>query len=364
MFDFQLEFESAITQVAVRSGGLLEIGAALGSLPGIEAGIAVVITDERVGALYAEGVLESLGGHGWTTLEQRIPPGEGSKTLAQAHRIYDFLASSRVGRDATLIALGGGVVSDLTGFVAGTWMRGVRFVICPTTLESAVDACLGGKTGVNLPAGKNLVGVFHQPAAILVDPRCLCTLEKRDVAAGLAESVKHALIRSEEFLSWHEDHAAAMLSLEEEVIRELILRNLRIKGDIVQKDTLEKSGQRMLLNLGHTVGHAIETCCGYSLRHGECVGLGMLAACRLSELQVGLDGETTARVTRLLQRVGLPTKLTDPVEADRIIECVRMDKKARGGQVQFVLLEAVGRPVICADIPESWVRQAYASIVA
>ena len=322
-----------------------------------------LITDESVGVLYAPALLESLQQAGFRTAEHRIIPGEASKTLAVAGELYDYLARHNVGRDGLILALGGGVVSDLAGFVAATWMRGVRFAICPTTLEADVDASIGGKTAVNIPAGKNLVGAFHHPELVAIDPTCLDSLDRRDVRAGLAESVKHAMISSEAFLSWQEANAEAILSLDPGLMAELILRNVEIKATVVERDAREQTGARIMLNFGHTIGHAIEACCGFALRHGECVSLGMLAACRLSADTGPLEHAVTARLESLLSRLGLPMTLADPIETDRIVSTIRNDKKVRGGTERYVLLGGIGKPIVRDDVPESAVRRAYESLL-
>ncbi len=261
-----------------------------------------------------------------------------------------------------ILALGGGVISDLGGFAAATWMRGIRFAICPTTLESAIDASIGGKTAVNLPGAKNLVGAFHSPVLVATDPTCLSTLEPLDVSAGMAESIKHALIADAEFLVWHETHAEAIRKLDETVLTELILRNVRIKCGVVARDPFEQSGDRMVLNFGHTIGHAIEANCGNALRHGACVALGMLAACRLSQA-LGLVASTLVdRVAALLARYELPTQLERAHDTDTLLESVHKDKKARGKTVRFVLLEDVGRPVIREDVSQQQMREAIESL--
>jgi 3-dehydroquinate synthase len=262
------------------------------------------------------------------------------------------------------VAIGGGVVSDLAGYVAATWMRGIRFVIFPTTLEADVDAAIGGKTAVNLPQGKNLVGAFHQPTFVGIDPECLRTLPARDLRAGLAESVKHALLRSVDFLAWHESRIDDILSLDGETLVELIRTNVQIKGDIVQRDAQERGNLRVLLNLGHTVGHAIESCCAYRLRHGECVSLGMVAACRIARAVGLLDEGTVSRVTTLLSRIGLPIELPERLDVGGVFDVMRSDKKILGGKVRLVLLEAVGRPVVRDDIPETVVREAFESLLS
>jgi 3-dehydroquinate synthase len=365
MFDLEVQHPAELTRVTVKLNVCAEVGELLRTLIGDGRRLqAVVITDERVGELYGEVLLESLGGASFVTYEHRLVPGEASKRLAVADTVYRFLADHGIGRDAVLIALGGGVVSDLAGFVAATWMRGIRLAICPTTLEADIDACFGGKTAVNVPGGKNLVGVFHQPVLVAVDPMCLRTLDSRDVRAGLAESVKHALISSESFFAWHEDNGKAVVSLDEELITELILRNLRVKASIVEKDALERTHTRMLLNFGHTIGHAIEACCEFELRHGECVSLGMLAACRLSVALGLLKESAVTRVEALLKQFGLPTRLADRIEAGPILDTIRNDKKVRGGAPQFVLLENIGRPVVRDDVAESRIREAYESLLA
>lgn len=365
MSDLTIQIGTESTDVSVRLDSLRDVGRLLGAALAEDGRPqVVVVTDRHVGELYAKRVLSSLEAERFEVLDYRMEPGEASKDLRVAGDLYRFLADHAVGRDAVVLALGGGVVSDLAGFVAATWMRGIRFVVCPTTLEADIDASIGGKTAVNLPAGKNLVGAFHQPFLVIVDPTCLNTLDARDVRAGLAESVKHALIRSEPFLAWHEGNAEKILALDEDVVRSLILQNLAIKAKIVEEDALERTGARMLLNFGHTIGHAIESGCGFTLRHGECVALGMLAACRLSTRLGLLDGAVVTRVERLLSRLGLPTCLAHKIEPDRILDAVRIDKKVRRRAPTFVLLEGVSKTTLRNDVPDSHVREAYESLLA
>jgi 3-dehydroquinate synthase len=319
------------------------------------AGSVVVVTDDRVDRLHANRIVESFQRAGVQPLKFVVPAGEASKTPAVAGQIYEFLMEQDVHRDGRIVAVGGGMVSDLAGFVAGTWMRGIDYSIFPTTVESAIDACLGGKTAVNLPGGKNLVGVFHPAGRILVDPDCFATLEPRDVRAGLAESIKHALISSEEFLAWHEAHHDCLTRPDDGLMEELIVRNLTFKGGIVSRDPFERIGERVKLNFGHTVGHAIEDSAGFLLRHGECVGLGMLVACRLSQ-RIGLEEAVLRRVEALLAGLGLPTRIPREAETERVLAALRRDKKALAGRVRFVLLSAVGTPVLRDDVEESSVR--------
>ncbi len=364
MADLRIQFDAGTTELTVQPDVRREFGALLrGLVPGPAGPKVVIVSDKRVGAIYGSDLSASLHRAGFETLEYCIEPGEGSKSLAVLANLYQFLADHTVARDAVVVALGGGVVSDLAGFAAATWMRGVRFAVCPTTLEADIDASVGGKTGVNLPGAKNLVGAFHQPILVAVDPTCLKTLEPRDVRAGLAESIKHALISSDEFLTWQELNVEAILALDDTLTSELILRNLRIKAEIVERDALERTGARALLNFGHTIGHAIEACCGFTLRHGECVSLGIVAACRLSHGLGLLEQPAVERVEAILKHFGLPTQLTEPIDTDRIMLSMRNDKKTQGGALRFVLLESIGQPVIRSDVPEQQVRAAYESLL-
>jgi len=361
MLERSFKFENEECRVIIRLGACGDVGSLL-NRTSAKGGQVVVVTDDHVGSLHGKTVVESLRRSGFRTLEHIIPSGEASKNLAEVGKLYEVLTQQAIAKDAVLLALGGGVVSDLGGFVAGTWMRGIRFVICPTTLEADVDACLGGKTAINIPGGKNLVGVVHQPFLIAIDPDCLRTLEPRDVRAGAAESIKHAFLSSEEFVVWHEEHIDAVLTLNPSVIEELITRNLSFKASIVAKDVADRSGARAVLNFGHTLGHGIEECCGFQLRHGECVALGMLAACRLSQGFSVLDARIVDRLTRLLERCGLPTRLSLPVDAEHVLDTLRRDKKIRGGSLGFIALEAIGRPSVRHDVPEAMLRAAFESL--
>jgi 3-dehydroquinate synthase len=328
----------------------------------IEPTRALIIFDSNVGPLYASGTATALERAGWKVSGFSFRAGEQSKTLATASRAFEVLAEIKMPRDGIVVALGGGVVSDLAGFVASTWMRGIRWINCPTTMEADVDACLGGKTAVNLPAGKNLVGVFHDPTMVVVDPDCLSTLPRRDVCAGLAEAVKHALLQSNDELAWLETNAEKILTLDPLTICELIERNLRFKGRIVTDDPHETTGRRILLNFGHTIGHAIEKCAKGDLRHGECVALGMVAACHIAQ-RAGLIGdETVQRINALLAAFELPTRLDLSLDRGALLESILLDKKAAGGKVRLVLLQGVGAPVIRNDIAPDWIAEAFDSL--
>jgi len=360
MLDFSVNAGSHKTRVAVGPNALLEVGSLLTQvLQANSSRHVAIVADRRVAALHGERLIGSLSRAGYRVCEHRIDPGEGSKNLSTLGELYAYLKAQEIGRDAVVVALGGGVVSDLAGLAAATWMRGIDWVVCPTTMEADLDACLGGKTGIDLPGGKNLVGAFHHPILVVVDPTCLDTLDPRDVRAGLAESVKHALIDSSDFLAWQEAHVSSILALDEAVTTDLIIRNLRIKAGVVELDPREHTGARMMLNFGHTIGHAIEDCCQYDLRHGECVSLGMVAACRLSQALDLLDVTVVDRVEALLRLLGLPTRLDRPIEFKRIAATMQCDKKARGGNAQFVLLEGIGQPVVRGDVPYDAICRAY-----
>ncbi|MBI1825095.1 MAG: 3-dehydroquinate synthase [Planctomycetes bacterium] len=322
----------------------------------------VLVSDRMVIGHYGAAVMQTLAASGFDLDEFIIECGERSKSLESAEALYRFLAGHHVERDALILALGGGVVSDLAGFVAATWMRGIRWAICPTTLEAQIDAAIGGKTAINIPGGKNLVGAFHEPTFVLIDPATLATLPDRDFRSGLAESVKHALITSEEFFAWHESHCEAILSRNSSVLDELIHRNVQTKSDIVASDPRETTGARMVLNFGHTIGHAIEECSDFSLRHGECVALGMIAACRLSTVLGLTDAQLADRVTALLQKLGLPTVLTTAIPENQIISAVRKDKKNRSVGLRFVLLEGIGRTIVPEDVAESKIIETYKNL--
>ncbi len=317
-----------------------------------------IIADKRVADLHLK---RALAGFELRPLVLTFPPGEASKSLRSVERLCRRLAKARFERDGVIIALGGGVAGDLAGFVAATWLRGVRFIQVATTLLAAVDASVGGKTGVNLAAGKNLVGAFHQPQAVIIDVEFLKTLDARDMAAGLAESVKHAVVKDPAFLSWHEDHADAIVGRDEAVLSDLIARNCEIKAAVVAKDERE-AGLRAILNHGHTIGHAIEHLLDYELRHGECVALGMLAENELSCARNWLPRADAERIRALLARLGLPDRLPRSLSAEAVCATCRVDKKVRGAAVNFVLVRALGDPVRVADISDAEIAAAIGTI--
>ena len=354
------EFASGTCTVQISPGVRRRIGPALAG--STRSRRVLLVSDENVAPLYAEEVTKSLTEAGLTTDLHVVPAGESSKSLSQASAIYDHLAAGRYARDATLLTLGGGVVGDLGGFVAATWMRGIGFVNCPTTLEADVDAAIGGKTAVNHQAGKNLIGAFYQPKFVFIDPECLASLSQRDLIAGLAESIKHAAIRDRDFLDFHNRHREAILTRDASILAELISKNVGIKAAVVLQDEQERRGIREALNFGHTVGHAIESWAGYTYRHGEAVALGMVVACRLSVLLGLLSENDAAAVRETLATFGLPIALDAPVSIDQLRDHLSLDKKIAGGQPRYVLLEGLGKTVVRDDVPESAVREALAAL--
>jgi len=319
---------------------------------------AFVISDDQVAPHYLARVVEALARArpglrigSWT-----LPAGEASKTLATFGQAIDALAGAGVRRDATLFALGGGVVGDLAGFAAAAWMRGIDCVQLPTSLLAMVDSSVGGKTAVDLPQGKNLVGAFHPPRAVVVDTATLRTLPARELRAGLAEVVKYGAIVDAPFLDWLEDHADALLAMDDDALAEAIARSCAHKAAIVERDPFER-GERALLNFGHTFGHAIETEQGYGgLNHGEAVAVGMVQAARLSErlgLSPAADG---ARLVALLQRFGLPVAPPPGLDADALLAHMRLDKKAQGDGLRFIVWDGAGRARVLAGVPEEAVR--------
>jgi len=321
-----------------------------------------VVTDQNVGPLYGEKAVTSLKEAGFEPTLHTVPAGDATKSLEWVARLYDAMADDRIDRSSSLVALGGGVVGDLTGFVAATWLRGTPFVQCPTTIEADVDASVGGKTGVNHASGKNMIGAFYQPRFVLIDTATLSTLSDRDLRAGLAESVKHAVIQDAGFFHWHEQNVGSVLSLDPDALGALVERNVRIKAAVVARDERELSGHRALLNFGHTIGHTIETAMarrGDPWRHGECVAVGMVAGCEMSVAAGKLDRQSADRVVALLERLGLPTQAPLAESRNELLTLMHADKKVAAGRVRFVLADAIGQANLYDDIHQSWINAGF-----
>ncbi len=309
----------------------------------------LIVSNTVVAPLYAKRLSGALRGR--RLIEAILPDGESHKTLASVSRILDVLVANRFGRDATVVALGGGVVGDMAGFAAACYQRGVGYVQVPTTLLAQVDSSVGGKTGVNHPGGKNLIGAFHQPASVLSDVSTLATLPQRELRAGLAEVIKYGLIRDAEFCDWLEAHMERLLAREPEALARAIRRSCEIKAEIVGRDERER-GERAVLNLGHTFGHAIEAATAYSSwLHGEAVGAGMLMAASMSRACGLLRDADVDRVRALLQRAGLPVEARD-VPAGAALEHMKIDKKVQSGRIRLVLLERIGSALLTGEYPD------------
>lgn len=312
---------------------------------------ALIVTNSVVAPLALARIEKALAAKALSTVI--LPDGEVEKTLGNAERLFAALASLGASRDATVIALGGGVIGDLAGFASALWMRGVPFVQVPTTLLAMVDSSVGGKTAVNLQQGKNLVGAFHQPRAVLIDPNLLATLPKRELGAGFAEVVKYGAIGDHAFFAWLEHRAEALLLLRPDSTTEAIERSVRHKAGVVARDERE-DGERALLNFGHTFGHAIETLGGYRLvNHGEAVAIGMVLAADLSARLGMAPMADRDRLNDLLVRLGLPTRIPSGMAAENLLDAMRLDKKAQSGQLRLILWRGVGRAEIVSSVPDT-----------
>ena len=301
-----------------------------------------IVTNTLVADLYLRELERLLSANGVDCFSIILPDGEQYKTHDSLNQIYDALLRHHADRKTTILALGGGVIGDMAGFAAATYQRGIPFVQIPTTLLSQVDSSVGGKTAINHPLGKNMIGAFYQPQAVLVDLNVLNTLPNRELSAGMAEVIKYALLGDEQFLQWLERNIVAIMQRDETLLSELILRCCQMKADIVGQDETEQ-GVRALLNLGHTFGHAIEAEMGYGVwLHGEAVAAGMVLAAKLSEQLGYLDKADTVRIQTLLQQAGLPD--APPVFAlEKWIQHMQHDKKVQNGKMRFVTLQKLGK---------------------
>lgn len=320
---------------------------------------ALLVTDANVAALHAASVEAAVRKHrpGLVLARHVLPPGESEKTLDRWGEVIDALAALGATRDAAVIALGGGVVGDLAGFAAACWMRGIDVVQVPTTLLAMVDSSVGGKTAVDLPAGKNLVGAFHPPRAVVADTALLATLPDRELRAGIAEIVKYGAIFDAAFLDWLESHADALLARDPAALADAVLRSCRYKADVVARDPFER-GDRALLNFGHTFGHAIEAEQGYAagdggLVHGEAVAVGMVLAARLSATLGRAGSGDAERLETLLARFGLPTRVPAGLSAEALLGRMRLDKKADAAGLRFILWDGAGHGRIVRDVPDA-----------
>jgi len=323
--------------------------------PYIHGGQVMIVSNDTVAPLYLQRVEAALSGYRLASVV--LPDGEQYKTLGVLDRIFTALLQHRFDRRCTLIALGGGVVGDMTGYAAASYQRGVNFIQVPTTLLSQVDSSVGGKTGVNHPLGKNMIGAFHQPQCVLIDIATLNTLPDRELSAGLAEVIKYGLINDREFFVWLENNMPALMARDPGALAYAVERSCADKAAVVAADERE-SGQRALLNLGHTFAHAIETGMGYgSWLHGEAVGAGMCMAAAMSARLGWLDKAKVRRVDALVAAAGLPVMPPDEISPDRFMQLMSVDKKVMDGRLRLVLMQDIGKAVISGDFDRDALKQ-------
>lgn len=317
----------------------------------------MIVSNPTVATHYLSTVTETLTKLGCQVDSVLIPDGEKYKTLESLNLIFTALLEKNHNRDTTLIALGGGVIGDVAGFAAASYQRGIRFIQIPTTLLAQVDSSVGGKTAVNHPLGKNMIGAFYQPVSVIVDTNTLHTLDKREVSAGLAEVIKYGAIFDLAFFEWLEKHIDDLVALQQNELEYCIQRCCQLKADVVARDETEK-GDRALLNLGHTFGHAIEARMGYGVwLHGEAVSVGMLEAAALSHILGDLDAQDVARLEKLLARANLPTISPDGMEPAEYLPYMWRDKKVLSGQLRLILLKSLGQAYVSAKATESQVLE-------
>ncbi|ALS99960.1 3-dehydroquinate synthase [Lacimicrobium alkaliphilum] len=315
----------------------------------------IVITNEVVDVLYGAQVMDLLTGLDADKLV--LPDGEQYKSIASFERIMTHLLECNAARDTTLIALGGGVIGDLTGFVAACYQRGVPFIQIPTTLLSQVDSSVGGKTAVNHPLGKNMIGAFYQPKAVIIDTMTLCSLPKREFAAGMAEVIKYGVIYDAEFFDWLEQHQQGLLDKDQALLQDVVHRCCEIKARIVAEDEQEK-GLRALLNLGHTFGHAIEAEMGYgNWLHGEAVATGIVLASVVAQHKNWLSASEVCRIVDLLKAFGLPVRAPEKMNFDSFMRHMRHDKKVQANRIRFVIPDAIGSAVVTDDVDEALLKE-------
>jgi 3-dehydroquinate synthase len=346
-------------RIVVECGALATVGGHLREL-GVGARAALV-SDAAILALYGKTVRASLEGAGFAVATLEVPEGEGAKTLAVAEQCWNELLAAGLDRTSTVLALGGGGVGDVAGFVAATYMRGVNFVQVPTTVLAQVDASIGGKTAIDHPKAKNLIGAFHQPRLVICDPATTRTLPPREFRSGLAEIVKHGIVLDADYFAEVERDAAALGARDLPTVERIVGGSCRLKASIVERDERE-SELRHVLNYGHTIGHALEAATGYArFAHGEAVSLGIVAEARLA-LRLGLaSADTVTRQERLLAAVGLPVR-APALDAEAVVAAIARDKKARDGRVPFVLAPRIGAFRLVYDVPAADVRAVLAAL--
>ncbi|NJL31802.1 MAG: 3-dehydroquinate synthase [Phycisphaerales bacterium] len=323
---------------------------------------AAMFMDATVAPLHGPALQKSLAKAGYQVVVQNVPSGEEYKNLDTVRGMYDLMLDAKLERKSPVVALGGGVLGDTAGFVAATYLRGVPLVQVPTTLLAMVDSSVGGKVGVNVPQGKNLIGAFHQPAVVVVDPQTLLTLPMRELRCGLAECVKHGVIRRPDKFQWLSEQLEQVMCMDVETLAELVDWNVRIKADVVMKDEKE-TGERAHLNFGHTFGHAIEATAGYgTFHHGEAVALGMVAATTLAVNIGRCDKSVLHDLVSLLERIGLPVRAGNLPATGVLMEAMTLDKKVASGVIRLVLPVRMGEVVVVKDTPLAEIAKAWEAI--
>ena len=316
-----------------------------------------MISDDNCFDLIGHDLIRLLAENGLSVRSVVFPMGEGSKNLRTVENISSELAQKGADRHSVIIALGGGVTGDIAGFVASIYMRGIPFVQIPTTLLAQVDSSVGGKTGVDLKEGKNLVGTFYQPSLVIIDIGVLATLPPKELRNGLSEVIKYGAIWDADFFSYLEDNIKGCIGLEPEAIMEVVRRSCEIKAEVVSSDERE-AGLRRILNFGHTFGHAIEAASNFQISHGEGVSIGMVAASRLSNMKGLLSDNELERMINLITAMGLPVELPSYLNIDDVISRIKYDKKSRGGDIHFVLLKRIGDTLITPDVSNNEIKTA------
>ena len=362
MPDITVDLPQESYQIAIASDSLKQLGSQMKQL---EIGNKVlVISNPEIFGHYGDLCLKSLKDAGFETYTHLIPAGEEYKNLQSIQQVYDTAQANHLERSSTFMALGGGVIGDMTGFSAATWLRGVNFVQVPTSLLAIVDASVGGKTGVNHPQGKNLIGAFYQPKLVAIDPNLLKTLPPREFRAGIAEVIKYGVIWDEDLFTKLEHHGDldTLDNVGNELLENIITRSCQAKAEVVSQDEKE-SGLRAILNYGHTIGHAVESLTHYKqFVHGEAVAIGMVAAGKIA-LEMGLwTQEEAARQDALIAKAGLPTDIPSKIDIDDILETIKSDKKVKAGKVRFILPTAIGKVTITDKVTPEIITEALSSI--
>ena len=345
-------------KIAIASGNLSQLGSQMQQL---NIGKKVLlISNPEIFNYYGNICAKSLEAAGFEVCKHLIPAGETYKHLQSIEKVYDTALANRLERSSTLVALGGGVIGDMTGFAAATWLRGVNFVQVPTSLLAMVDASVGGKTGVNHPQGKNLIGAFYQPKLVLIDPDVLKTLPEREFRAGMAEVIKYGIIWDEDLFTKLEQapYIDSFQTIDRELLETILIRSCQAKADVVSQDEKE-SGIRAILNYGHTIGHAVESLTNYQeFVHGEAVAIGMIAAGKIA-MNMGLwNAEEAQRQDTLIRKTGLPTEIPSNLELNNILKTLQSDKKVKAGKVRFVLPTTIGKVIITDKVTEEIIGKA------